>query len=64
MFYKVREGFYPLLKNGTCLQPGAIVELSDDDVDGYLHQLEEVVIEQKSVQTSTRPRKTKAAEAE
>ncbi|MBD2653660.1 hypothetical protein H6G45_09190 [Synechocystis sp. FACHB-383] len=62
MFYKVREGFYPLLKNGTCLQPGAIVELSDADVDGYLHQLEEVVIEQKPAPTTTRKTKSKTEE--
>jgi hypothetical protein len=63
MYYKVRQGFYPLLKNGTSLQPGAIVQLTEEEAQGYLHQLEEIAVEEKPA-TVSKPRRTKTTESE
>lgn len=58
-FFKVRPGFY-VHRNGSVLSPGAIIEAPYEDVASFLHQLEEVEVQQQP--TPSRTRKPKAEE--
>lgn len=59
--YKVRPGFY-VHRNNSVLSPGAIIEAECSEVKSFLHQLEEVEIQESPPPRTTR--KPKASDAE